>query len=159
MSEILRAKGQNGQVEFDGRNVTIKRGGFYGTMTVGRGDKVIPVQSITGVRYRKASLGGTMRGVIEFTVPGGMEQRTRAGHQAVDEIRNDNAVVILRPKHNPEFEAIRDAVLAAIAGNTAAAPLADDASAALRKLAGLHDSGLLSDDEFAAQRARIIGRI
>jgi hypothetical protein len=28
MSEILRAKGQNGQVEFDSRNVTIKRGGF-----------------------------------------------------------------------------------------------------------------------------------
>ena len=68
MSEFLRAKGQNGQVEFDGRNVTIKRGGFYGTMTVGRGDKVIPVQSITGVRYRKASLGGTVRGIIEFTV-------------------------------------------------------------------------------------------
>ena len=79
MSDILRAKGQNGQVEFDGRNVTIKRGGFYGTMTVGRGDKVIPVQSIAGVRYRKASLGGTVRGIIEFTVPGGMEQRTRAG--------------------------------------------------------------------------------
>ncbi len=159
MSDILRAKGQNGQVEFDGQNVTIKRGGFYGTMTVGRGVKVIPVQSITGVRYRKASLGGTVRGFIEFTVPGGMEQRTRAGHQAVDEIRNENAVVILRPKHNPEFEAIRDAVLAAIEGSTAAVPPAEDASTALRKLADLHDSGLLSDDEFAAKRAEIIERI
>ena len=159
MSDTLRAKGQNGQVEFDGRNVTIRRGGFYGTMTVGRGDKVIPVQSITGVRYRKASLGGTIRGVIEFTVPGGMEQRTRAGHQAVDEIHNDNAVVILRPKHNPEFEAIRDAVLATVQGNTAAASPADDPSAALRKLSDLHDSGLLSDDEFAAKRAEIIERI
>jgi len=127
MSDILRAKGQNGQVEFDGRNVTIKRGGFYGTMTVGRGIKVIPIQSITGVRYRKASLGGTVRGIIEFTVPGGMEQRTRAGRQAVDEMHNDNAVVILRPKHNPEFEAIRDAVLAAIGGHAAAVPPADDA--------------------------------
>ena len=77
----------------------------------------------------------------------------------MDEIRNDNAVVILRPKHNPEFEAIRDAVLAAIEGNTAAEPPADDASTALRKLAGLHDSGLLSDDEFAAKRAEIIERI
>ena len=159
MSDILRAKGQNGQVEFDGRNVTIKRGGFYGTMTVGRGDKVIPVQSITGVRYRKASLGGTARGIIEFTVPGGMEHHARAGHQAVDEMHNDNAVVILRPKHNPEFEAIRDSVLAAIDGNSAAVPAADDASTALRKLAALHDSGLLSDDEFAGKRAEIIERI
>jgi len=159
MSDILRAKGQNGQVEFDGRDVTIKRGGFYGTMTVGRGIKVIPIQSITGVRYRKASLGGTVRGLIEFTVPGGMEQRTRAGRQAVDEMHNDNAVVILRPKHNPEFEAIRDAVLAAIGSHTAAVPPADDASTALRRLADLHDSGLLSDDEFAAKRAEIIQRI
>ncbi len=77
----------------------------------------------------------------------------------MDEIRNDNAVVILRPKHNPEFEAIRDAVLAAIGGNTAPVPPADDTSTALRKLAGLHDSGLLSDDEFAAKRAEIIERI
>jgi hypothetical protein len=159
MTDILKAKGQNGQVEFDGRNITIKRGGFYSTMTVGRGDKVIPVQSITGVRYRKASLGGTIRGLIEFTVPGGMEQRTRAGHQAADEIRNENAVVILRPKHNPEFEAIRDAVLAAIERNTTAATPADDASTALKELAALHDSGLLSDDEFAAKRAEIIKRI
>jgi Domain of unknown function (DUF4429) len=128
-------------------------------MTVGRGVKVIPVQSITGVRYRKASLGGTVRGFIEFTVPGGMERRARAGHQAVDEIRNENAVVILRPKHNPEFEAIRDAVLAAIGGDTAVVPLSDDASTALRKLASLRDSGLLSDDESAARRAEIIERI
>jgi Domain of unknown function (DUF4429) len=154
MSDVLRAKGQNGQVEFDGRNVIIRRGGFYGTMTVGRGDKVIPVQSITGVRYRKATLGGTLRGFIEFTVPGGMEQHTRAGRQAMDEMRNENAVVILRPKHNPEFEAIRDAVLAAIEGNTAAVPPAGDASTALRKLAALHDSGLLSDNEFANQACR-----
>ena len=86
MNGILTAKGQNGQIEFDGQNVTIKRGGFYGTMTTGRGVKVIPVQSITGVRYRKASLGGTMRGYIEFTVPGAVEQRSRAGHVAVDEL-------------------------------------------------------------------------
>ena len=30
MSDTLRAKGQNGQVEFDGRNVTIRRGGVSG---------------------------------------------------------------------------------------------------------------------------------
>jgi len=131
-------------------------------MTTGRGVKVIPVQSITGVRYRKASLGGTMRGYIEFTVPGAVEQRSRAGHVAVDELHNENAVVILRPKHNPEFEAIRDAVLAVIEGRTAPAPptsAADDAGAALQKLASLHDAGLLSDDEFAAKRAEIIARI
>ncbi len=37
--------------------------------------------------------------------------------------------------------------------------LPPDAGAALQKLAGLHGSGLLSDAEFTAKRAEIIGRI
>jgi hypothetical protein len=44
-------------------------------------------------------------------------------------------------------------------GNTAAVPPAGDASTALRKLAALYHSGLLSDDEFAAKRAEIVDRI
>ena len=44
-------------------------------------------------------------------------------------------------------------------GNIAAVPPAGDASTALRKLAALHASGLLSDDEFAEKRAAIIDRI
>jgi hypothetical protein len=39
----------------------------------------------------------------------------------------------------------------------AAAPAADDVPAQLEKLAQLHTSGVLSDDEFAAGKAKILG--
>jgi putative oligomerization/nucleic acid binding protein len=35
----------------------------------------------------------------------------------------------------------------------------DDVAAILRKLASLHDEGLLTDEEFAAKRAEIIARL
>ena len=39
----------------------------------------------------------------------------------------------------------------------AAAPAADDATSELERLASLHDSGVLSDDEFTAAKAKILG--
>ena len=39
----------------------------------------------------------------------------------------------------------------------AAAAPADDATSELERLASLHDSGVLSDDEFTAAKAKILG--
>jgi hypothetical protein len=39
----------------------------------------------------------------------------------------------------------------------APAPAAEDPYEALRKLAELHDQGILTDEEFAAQKAKILG--
>jgi hypothetical protein len=61
--------------------------------------------------------------------------------------------------------AVRDAQAQAVKFNLLAASLAppaeqqDDVEATLRKLARLHDEGLLTDDEFAAKRAEVIARI
>ena len=43
--------------------------------------------------------------------------------------------------------------------STAPAQQEDDVAAILRKLASLHDEGLLTDEEFAAKRAQVIARI
>lgn len=40
-----------------------------------------------------------------------------------------------------------------------AAPAADDPAVVLKKLSALHDEGLLTDDEFEAKRAEVIGRL
>ena len=39
----------------------------------------------------------------------------------------------------------------------AAAPAAEDATAQIEKLAQLHESGALSDEEFAAAKAKVLG--
>jgi hypothetical protein len=40
---------------------------------------------------------------------------------------------------------------------SAPAPVEDDATTQIQKLAQLHDSGALSDEEFAAAKAKILG--
>lgn len=46
---------------------------------------------------------------------------------------------------------------AAPADAPAAAPAADDTSAKLQELANLHSQGILSDEEFAAAKAKALG--
>jgi hypothetical protein len=62
--------------------------------------------------------------------------------------------------------AVRNAQAEAVKFNLSAGPPAapaaqpqDDTASILRKLADLHDEGLLTDEEFAAKRAEVIARI
>lgn len=65
---------------------------------------------------------------------------------------NDNATV-----RSAQAEAVKFNL---IAGQPAPpVPQQEDVAAVLRKLASLHDEGLLTDEEFAAKRAEIIARI
>ena len=56
------------------------------------------------------------------------------------------------------IEARRQRMLSALPAEVPAAAVADPMDT-LRKLAALHDSGLLTDEEFAEKRAEIIARI
>jgi hypothetical protein len=56
----------------------------------------------------------------------------------------------------PEDEEQYDAPPPAPPAPAAAAP-ADDETSELERLASLHDSGALSDDEFAAAKAKVLG--
>lgn len=148
---LIEAKGVNGQVSFDGQFVTIHRKGGLGRLTVGKGEKRIPISAITAVQWKPP--GALVNGYIQFTVPGGNEGRSRAGHQTTDAAKDENAVVVSR-KHEAEFQVLREAIEAAV-GRPAAASggVADE----LKKLADLHASGVLSDDEFAVQKAKLLG--
>jgi hypothetical protein len=65
---------------------------------------------------------------------------------------NGNAVV-----RDAQTQAVKFNLLAATP--TPPVQQQDDVAAILRKLASLHDEGLLTDDEFAAKRAEVIARI
>ena len=53
--------------------------------------------------------------------------------------------------------AAQSAPAAPAAAPTTAAPAADDTSAKLQELANLHAQGILSDEEFAAAKAKALG--
>lgn len=101
MTQSLRGKGVTGRVEVDEDFVTIRRKGALAKANYGftRGEKRIPIASITAVQFKKP---GLTNGYIQFTVPGGIES-----HRGVlDATKDENSVVFSRA-HLVEFEAIR----------------------------------------------------
>ena len=155
---MITAKGRNGTVEFDGRTITITRMGLLARSAVGKGSKQIPLPSMTAVQFKPAT--ALVYGYIEFTLPGGSEIRSRAGHATKDQAHNENAVVFTK-KQMPEFEGLKLAIDEARRAREDAqyAPVPQQPSglaAELANLAALRAQGVLSDQEFDAAKARLI---
>lgn len=151
--ETVEAKGHNGTVIFDGAFVTIKRSGFLARTTVGKGEKRIPIGSITAVQWKEP--GALMNGFIQFTLQGGVERRSGFGHQTNDAVSDENSVIVVK-KQAPAFHALRDAVEAAIAAHDSPAS-APSQGPTLEDLARAHDAGILTDEEFAAAKRKALG--
>lgn len=151
---MIEAAGQGGQMQFDGQYVTITRNGFLARATHGRGDKKIPLTAISAVQWKPA---GMTNGFIQLSI-GGADRQAAKGGRTMNAAKDENSVVFTR-KQQPAFEALRAALEQAIAERHAPAAPAPAASVAdeLGKLAELHRQGVLNDDEFAAQKARILG--
>jgi hypothetical protein len=153
----LIAKGQNGQLHFDGQYVTIRREGFLARTTIGRGEKRLHVSQITGIQWKSAT--AFVRGFIQFTIPGGVERRSRGGNQIRDAFNDENSLVFTKAALS-DFARVRDAIDAAIARQHApAAAPAPTVSVAneLAKLATLLERGHITAAEFDAQKRRLLG--
>jgi hypothetical protein len=155
----LEAVGVNGQIQFDGTTITILRRGFVARTTIGKGEKAIPVRSVTAVQWKPAGMG--VRGFIQLTVPGGNERRSQLGRQTTDAARDENSVLFSKTQQ-PSFEVVRQAVQQAItqhlSGPGVPPPVPTlSVAAELAQLAELRDAGVLTEDEFAAQKAKLLG--
>jgi hypothetical protein len=161
---VTRCKGVNGTLIFDGTWVTIDRTkGFYARTSVGKGEKKIALTQITSVRWKQPS--ALVRGYISFSLAGGVETRSRFGKQTVEAAKDENAVIVSHSQAD-EFLALKAKIEEALAQHHAAttgadrAPAsADDPAEQLKKLADLHQSGLLTDEEFAAKRAAMVDKL
>lgn len=154
---MIEASGQGGQISFDGAFVTITRNGFLARASHGRGDKRIPIASISAVQWKPA--GPMVNGFIQLSL-GGADRQAAKGSRTMNAAKDENSVVFTR-KQQPDFEQLRAALEQAIAAqhapqaaSAAPASLADE----LAKLAGLRDQGILSDSEFEAQKARLLSQ-
>ena len=149
----ISAKGHNGTVEFDGQYVTIVRKGFLARASVGKGEKRIPLSSIAAVQWKPA--GALVNGYIEFTIPGGRENRSRIGHATQDAAHNENAVVFTKSQM-PAFQDLRTVIEdvqreqheAATRPHVPQQAQQVNLSQELANLAALHQQGVLTADEF-----------
>lgn len=149
----LRVKGHNGQITVSGDWLTIERKGL-GRLGHSKGDRRISLASITAVQMRPA--GTFANGFIRFSVPGSPELRGGLQNATKDE----NAVIFTK-KQAADFEQLRKVVedyLSARAAG-ASAPAAPDIAEQIRKLGELRDQKLLTDEEFEAKKAELLGRL
>lgn len=145
----MEAIGANGRLSFDGENIVISRKGtgFVTFLNQGlQGDKTISVSQVTAVQFRPPGLA---RGYIRLSVNG----RDPVGG-ILKAVKDENAVLFDR-KSLAAFEALRDAIQARLGGSSRAGQtsVADD----IEKLAALRASGVLSEEEFAAGKRRLLG--
>ena len=150
----LRAEGITGQVELDDEFITIRRKGFRAFLNQGmKGDKRIPLASVTAVQFKKA---GLTDGYLQLSILGGVESRAGWGDSGSDE----NTVTFSR-RQQADFEAIRDRLEGGIVmrARGGAAPPGVDIPDQIRKLAALRDEGLLTADEFEAKKSDLLGKM
>lgn len=151
--------GKNGELSFDGTTVQITKKRLFGG-----GTQQFPVSSLQAVNFK----GGTKLtiGYIQFVTSGqsAMPAPRLSDTAANKEFYREPNVVSFGGRSTADFEAIRDEVQAAMhaarsaAAAPATAPSAGGVADELKKLAELRDSGVLSAEEFDAEKSRLLGR-
>lgn len=153
MGQVFDGK-VNGQVELTDTHIIIRRKGVLGFMTQGlKGEKRIPYSSVTSVQFKAA---GLTNGYIQFGVSGGKESTG-----GVFAATSDENTVMFRKGVQEQFAKLRDAVEQRAHGSGghvgASSATRGDKYAELAQLGELHKQGILTDEEFAQQKARLLG--
>ncbi|RXW32873.1 DUF4429 domain-containing protein [Propioniciclava flava] len=150
---MITARGHNGTVTFDGTVIVIAREGFMARSAFGRGEKRIPIRSVSAVQLKPP--GGFTNGFIQFTISGGRESLACKGNRTMAAANDENSVLFTKAQQDV-FVELHDAISEALVAPTGSAI---DPADQLQKLALLRDQGILSEEEFAAKKADILGRI
>jgi hypothetical protein len=109
-----------------------------------KGDKRIPYASITSIQFREP--GTWLAGYLQFSIKGGIEWQGAVN-------QDENAIIFDAP--GDDFRALRDFVQGKLEAPSTAESVTSVADE-LSKLAKLRDQGILTDEEFAAQKAKLL---
>lgn len=163
------AKGRTGQISFDGRTVTITRGSILARGSSGSGTTTVPIEHVTGVDFKPT---GANHGRLTILVAGTVAPRRNSMRSSIDPMTVDFTF------HSNDFRRVRDAIEAALRDRTAMpasgwtmpppppppgwtppTPPAQQPSLAdqIGNLAQLKSQGHLSEEEFAAAKAKLLG--
>lgn len=105
---MSEAKGINGTVRFDNGVVIIERTGLNARMTQGSGGKSFPLSTVGSVQLVKPSL--VKQGYFQIASGGDVSVSGRKANVA---LAKDENTVLVNKKQFPQFEALRDSILAA----------------------------------------------
>lgn len=166
---MLTVKTQTGTVSVDNEFFTITRSRMQAWGTdASRGDRRIPLDTITAVQLRPPGLATA--GFLQLRLAGGAESKGGT----FNALKDENAVLFNKPQQT-DIERIRDFIELRIRQrmqrNTQYHPAptqpltvplpppppSADPIAQLREFAKLRDEGIITEAEFAQQKARVLG--
>lgn len=129
--------------------IKISRRGFMNRINNGGGDKNIRISSLSGVQVKKP---GLTTGYIQFIFSG---SKDTAG--VMDAVKDENSILFVKKEYDLALK-LRDYVEELLAQPTQQTVAATSISAAdeLLKLKQLLDAGILSQDEFDAQKTKLL---
>ncbi len=154
-SGVPSASGHNGQVSFDGDFMVISRKGLMAKLDHGaKGDKRIPLTSITSVQLREPKYGTL--GYIQFGLLGSID--SGGGIMAA---RTDENSVDFQKKDLANFQAVRSYVEQQIVERSkpqvvVVGSQGTDVATQLQKLADLKEQGILTEEEFNSEKAKLL---
>lgn len=133
--------------------IVIRRHGFNSWAIHGsKGDKEIFIKNITAIQMKEP---GFTSGFIQFSLSG--ESGSKGG--VFDAAKDENTIMLSYPQYK-EFLKAKELIESYIAlrDRPQAAPIDSNLIAdELRKLANLKTEGFLTDDEFQAQKKKLLG--
>ena len=142
---------------FDGYTLTINRTRNTGYQK--KGTRSIPIGQISGIELKPAGKWSGA-GHIRFVIGGTIERHYRTTQVFKTDVLKDDNAVPFSVSQQPAVEALKAAIEQSIAQQqaggvqTVGPSLADE----LAKLQGLYQQGVLSPDEFAAAKARLLSQ-
>ena len=145
-------RGLNGQIEVYEDKIIIKRNGILAWGSHFRkGDKTIPMKSITSVQLKTSSFFS--RGFIQFGVLGGIENKG----DVKDALKDENSVIFGR-KHTADFLELKQFIENKITANeTNGTPAQSSNIDDLEKLHDLYNRRIITEGEFNAKKKQILG--
>ncbi len=154
MGEIVKElKGVNGQLEVYPDKIIIKRKGFLAKTSQGffKGDKTIYLNQISGIQIKPGA--SLTNGYIQFTLPGGRESK-----KGLSEATRDENTILFTKKNNELVSSIKAYIEEMLSKRfqPQVAPLsvADE----IKKIKQLLDDGILSEEEFQAQKQKLLNQ-
>ncbi len=154
-ASVRSCKGRGAILELHDDCIVIRRTAVWSLLFQGgiKGEKRIPFSSITAVQFKRP-VDHLIAGYIQFTLAGGVEDRGGIGSSVSDE----NSVQFMI---EGEFEKARNYIESKLAARERApaqgATHTITVAEQLEKLASLVERGLLTLDEFTAQKRTLLG--
>jgi Short C-terminal domain len=152
------ARGSNGELELVSDRLVIRRHGVVSFVTHGlQGEKEIYLHRITSIQFKQA--GTLTKGYVQFAFEGGHDAK-----RGIFQAAGDENTVFFTTTQQPDFIALKNVIDQRLAALRASSPAAATAIMGgggvegLERLAELRARGLLTDEEFALAKRKLLGK-